>query len=234
MTLRPFTLPLGSAGLGLLALAACAGASSTTSQATAALDSAQCTFLANHAAAEACRQAFQACLAQPAADVPTCAHTLAACLPPPPDGGVDHDRRHRGPPLFLPPPPDGGFGPPPFGPRPPGHELHLDCVPDGGLPPAGHGSPDLDGPPPVRPEPVAVTACHDALAACLTATPADPVCFETEHACEKAAFAAAFSAACQVAQPCTPTGDPACAELQERCHEGVDGRPGAFDGGTCP
>jgi hypothetical protein len=79
-----------------------------------------------------------------------------------------------------------------------------------------------------------VQACHDALNTCLAATPGDVACFETERTCIHDAFAAAFAAVCATASSCDAATDPACAHLQQRCTEGVDGRPGAFDGGTCP
>ena len=217
-------------GLAGLTLQACS-ATSAASQATSALDTAQCTFFANRAAAEACKQAFTTCVAQTGADVAACRTTLEACLPVPPNGGMgDHDfdgRGHMGPGLF-----DGGFGPPPFGDHH-GHGAGCDGA-DGGRLPEGPGGRGHGGPGRVLPDPAAIAACHDALGTCLAASPQDTSCFDTERTCERTAFAAAFAAACEAAQPCATTSDPACAELERRCQEGVDGRPGAFDGGACP
>jgi hypothetical protein len=235
LPLPSFGLPT-LAALGAAAVAACAGAgststsTSTSSQVTAALDVAQCTFLADRAAAQACEQAFATCVAQAGADLAACRATLKACLPPPPDGGFPDGDHHGGP--FGPPPPfaDGGvgLGSPGDG---DGHGHDRGPGPGPGCDGADGGQP---GAPAVAlPNVAAVTACHDALQACLTATPGAVTCFQTERSCEQAAFAAAFAAACAAAQPCT-AGDPACAELQARCQEGVDGRPGAFDGGSCP
>jgi hypothetical protein len=223
------SLPYGFAGLGLLglAIAACSGGTAT-SQTSEALSAAQCTFLANREAADACRDAFTTCVAQPSADVAACLATLELCLPPPPDAGVGHHGGHHGP-----PPLDGGFGPPPVGEGP---GMGPDCQHDGGQPPPPHGRGGHpgEGPGPMHPDAAAITACRDALQACLAATPTSVSCLETQRTCERAAFVAPFAAACAGAPSCTVTSDPACAELQERCSEGVDGRPGAFDGGTCP
>ena len=230
-------------GAVLAGLAACAGSdtTTTTSEAAAALDTAQCTYQSDHAVADACFQAFQACITATGADEAACRATLNACLPPPPPG--------RGP--HGPPPPDfdGGLRPPP--PPPPDFDGGLPPPPPGG--PHGGGGCDGMGPPPggegprgpggpggpggggplVQPDPLAVQACHDALDACLAATPGDASCFQAEHDCMHAAFDAAFQALCS-SITCDPATDADCARLVQRCTEGVGGRPDAFDGGTCP
>lgn len=204
-------------------LTAC-GTSSTTSttQTSAALETAQCTFQANRAAADACFATFKTCVSAENADAAACATALQSCLPLPPA------------------PPDGGIGEGPGPGR--GHEGHGGPGGPGGAGGCqgmdggeGHGGRGGHGGPGPRPEPdaAAITACHDALTSCLAATPGDSTCFDTEHACEKAAFDAAFAQVCASASTCDAATDPACANLQRHCAEGVDGRPAAFDGGTC-
>lgn len=228
-------------GAVLAGLAACAGSdtTTTTSEAAAALDTAQCSFQSDHAAADACFQAFQACVTAAGADEAACRATLAACLPPPPPGRGPHgpppdfDGGLRPPPPPPPPPGfDGGLPPPPPG-GPHGGGCDGMGPPPGGEGPRGPGGPGGGGGPLVQPDPVAVQACHDALDACLAASPGDASCFQTEHDCMHAAFDAAFQALC-ASITCDPATDVDCARLVQRCTEGVGGRPGAFDGGTCP
>lgn len=224
-------------GVVLVGLAGCAGSdTTTTSEAAAALDSAQCTYQSGRAAADACFQAFQACMAVEGADEAACRDTLNACLPPPPPGRGPH-----GPPPGdldggRPPPPDFDGGEPP----PPPDGMHggggCDGLADGGMPPGGGHRGGPGGPgggPRVEPDAAAVQACHDALDACLAASPGDASCFQTEHDCMHAAFDAAFQALCD-SITCDPATDTDCARLVQRCTEGVAGRPESFDGGTCP
>lgn len=186
---------------------------------TEALETAQTDFCAFRAQADACRQAFDACVAVEGADVEACRVTLHGCLPPPPErrergGGHCEGMGDGG---VRPPRPEGGeghpFGPPPGGPRPGGR--------------GGHGGP---GP---HPEPAAVQACRDALTACLAADPADTTCVETERTCVREAFRAAFDAACADATAtCATLPAEACTRLTERCAQGIDGRIDS-DGGVC-
>jgi hypothetical protein len=201
--------------------AACGTDSLTSVDETAdALESVQTDFCGFRAQADACRQTFEACGAVEGADLEACRTALHDCLPPPPprpegaggggrcegmgDGGL------RGPPPFgAPPPPRDGGG------RGPGHH-------------GGHGHGPL-----VQPDPAAVQACRDALTACQAADPADTTCVETERACVREAFRAAFEAACADATSlCATLPAEACTRLTQRCAEGVDGRVDA-DGGVC-
>ena len=205
--------------------AACGTDSLTTVEETAAaLESVQSDFCAFRAQADACRSTYDACIAVEGADLEACRTALHDCLPPPPprtegagggrcEGmGGEGDGGMRPPPPFGPPPPprDGGEGP-----RGPGHH--------GG----GHGAPF------VQPDPAAVQACRDALTACQAADATDVTCRDTERACVRDAFRAAFEAACaDTTQLCTTLPADACTRLTQRCAEGVDGRVDA-DGGAC-
>lgn len=188
-----------------------------------ALETVQSDFCAFRAQAEACRQTFDACLAVEGADLEACRSALHDCLPPPPprpegaggggrcEGMGGHDGGMRPPPPFGPPPPGAGGE----GPRGSGH-------------PGGHRPP-----PPVQPDPAAVQACRDGLLACQAANPTDPTCQQTERACVRDAFRAAFEAACAEATSlCATLPAEACTRLTQRCAEGVDGRVDA-DGGVC-
>ena len=213
--------------------AAC-NASTTTSVAetAAALETVQSNFCEFRAQAEACRAAFDACLAVAGADEAACRTTLHDCLPPPPPrpegmgGGRCEGMGPGGGGVRPPPPllPDGGLPPPPPGGP---HQ--------GGRGPGGPGGPHPGGAggPPPQPEPAAVQACRDALTACLAATPGDATCLETERTCVRDAFRAAFEAACADATTaCASLPAEACTRLTQRCAEGVDGRVDA-DGGVC-
>lgn len=211
-----------SLGLVGLLFAACSGSSVPTSAETsAALDSAQCTYQADRATADACFAAFHACVTVDGANLDTCRATLQTCLPLPPP-------RRGGP-------PDGSRPPRPPGPPPDA---------DGGMCRDGHGGPGNhhghggpeDGPAGRRPEPdsAAVQACHAALDTCLSATPGEATCLEADRSCMQSASAAAFATVCATAASCQAATDPDCARLQQRCAEGVEGRPEAFDGGACP
>jgi hypothetical protein len=216
---------LAVVAVSLGALAACDADTLVSVAETAdSLESAQTDFCTFRAEADACRQAFDACVAVEGADLEACRTALHDCLPPPPErpegmcrGGGDGGVR--------PPPPDGGV-PPPGGLPPPG-----------GRPGPGGGGHHRPGPIPVHPEPAAIQACRDALEACLAATPGDVTCQETERQCVRDAFRAAFDAACaDVDALCAslPADAPAdaCARVTARCTEGIDGRAGA-DGGVC-
>lgn len=195
----------------LTTLSACGLSSTETVAQTAdALEAAQCDLGALETAAAACRATYDACIAADGADLAACRQALHDCLPPPPDrrprgehgDGGDCQRGE-----------DGGQRPPP----------PLDA--DGGRPEAhrGHGGPGR-GP---HPEPAEVQACRDALDACLAADPADTTCRETEHACVRAAFEAAFQAKCDEATVrCANDTSDACTRILARCAEGVSG-------GTC-
>jgi hypothetical protein len=203
-------------------IAACGTDRLTSADQTAsALEEAQSDFCALQAAAEQCRAAFDACVLAAGADTEACRQGLHDCLPRPPErGGPGGHCEGMGP-------GDGGLrpeGPPPGFPGAP---------PPGGPGPGGHRGPPR-GP---HPDPAAIEACRTALSDCLAASPGDVTCLETEHTCVRDAFRAAFDAACaDAAAGCTnlPPGAPpdACARLQQRCAEGVDGRRDG-DGGVC-
>lgn len=222
----------------LLAVAAVFGACGqgsdvlTTTTSSAALATAQCTAGRFTAQVTACFTTFDACRSAEGADLSACRAALEACLPKPPHGppgkggggsrGCDADGGvrdgHRGP---------GGHG----GPRP-GEGA-------GGLAPrdgdGGFGPPPRGGRGPT-PDSAAITACHDALKACLDTTTDSAGCFATERTCARTAFDAAFAAACADAQAgCAASGADAteCLEISQRCTEGAHGRPGASDGGVC-
>jgi hypothetical protein len=96
---------------------------------------------------------------------------------------------------------------------------------DGGRPEgAGHdgrGGHRGRGP---HPDAAALQACRDALDACLVATPTDLTCIDTSRACVRAAFDAAFTAACADASAnCTGDASEPCTRLLERCAAGVGG-----------
>jgi hypothetical protein len=186
----------------------------TVAQTADSLEAAQCDLGALEAAADACRTTYDTCRAVEGADVTACRQALHDCLPPPPerrqrgehgDGGEclrDGDEGHR------PPPPhdaDGGR-------------------PEGGGRPGPRGEGGGRGP---HPDPAAVQACRDALDACLTANSEDTTCRETERACVRAAFDAAFQAACEDATVrCANDTSAPCTRILARCAEGVGG-------GTC-
>lgn len=185
------------------------GVDTTTSVATTAdaLETAQCDFGGFEAVAQACRATYDACVAAEGADVAVCRAALHECLPPPPDHagrGGDCDGGQR----------------PPRGPRP---EL------DGGMPPppprdldGGHGGRHGGRGP--HPDPAAIQSCRDALASCQAADPTDVTCVETEHACVRAAFEAAFQAACDEATVrCASETSEACTRILARCADGVGG-----------
>lgn len=200
--------------------AAACGIDLTSDAATtaAALETAQVDFCTVKAAADQCRDGYDACILAAGADTEACRQALHECMPRPPD--------RRGPGGHCEGRGDGGVRPPP--PLPP----------DGGLPPPPHGGRRHGGPRGgVSPEPAAVEACRATLAACLTATPGDASCITTERACIKAAFQAAFDAACaDAAAGCTqlPADAPAdaCERLQRRCAEGPEARH-EVDAGVC-
>lgn len=209
--------------LSCTGLAACNTDSLTSvSETTAALETAQTEFCTFRAQADGCRAAFDGCVVLAGADVKACRATLRDCLPTPPahaEGGGGCEGMHEGggPPPTPPPLPDGGFPLPGRG----------GSGGRGGHGPGGHGGP---GP---RPEPAAVQACRDALIGCLAATPGDATCLETERTCVRDAFRAAFDAACADATTtCAALPADACAHLQARCAEGIDGRVDS-DGGVC-
>lgn len=209
-----------------LTAAACGSdtSSATVAETTAALETAQCDLGAFEEAAAACRATYDACIAADGADLDACRSALHDCLPPPPDhrghgpgdmdGGCSPPDEAGG----LPPPPpdaDGGLPPPPRD----GH--------DGPPPGADGGRPPRDGAPIVQPDAAAVQACRDALDACLAADATDVTCRQTEHACVRAAFDAAFQAACDTAEAdCANDTSTECTQLLNVCAQGVGG-------GTC-
>jgi hypothetical protein len=196
-----------------LCLSACNGGSltdATTTTTDALLSQAQCTYQGFDAAAKACFDSFKTCLANAETNTPAdCQAALKACLPAPPPrptggpdgggmpGGCDGDG-HGGP--GGPGGHGGPGGPPPL-------------LPDGGLPPPPPGAPPL-------PDPAALQACHDAANACIAAGTSQDSCASTEHDCIRAAFQAAFAAACQ------------SDSTSEKCQQGVDGMPPDPDGGS--
>lgn len=201
-------------------LAGCANdnTSSSTTSDSAALTTAQCTFVGDDTAAQACFTAFDTCKTAEGANIDDCLATLKSCLPPPPQRGPGG---HGGP-------MDGGDcggggrgGPGPGGGR------HGDG--DGG---GDHGQ---FGHPPPMPDSAAIDACHTALDTCLRdVNQAAADCFTADRACDKAAFEAAFTQFCADAQTrCAQAGADAteCARITERCAEGVSGPPGMADGG---
>lgn len=195
--------------------AACGTDSATTvAETAAALESVQSDFCAFRAQADACRSTYDACIAVQGADPEACRTALHDCLPPPPPrpegagggrcegmGGGEGDGGVRPPPPFgAPPPPrDGGEGP-----RGGGH----------------HGS--GPGAPIVQPLPAAVQACRDALTACQAAAATDVTCKDTERACVRDAFRAAFEAACADA----PLHRPSCPEESNNSFAPCGGRSG--------
>ena len=191
--------------------------STNVSSTAAALEVAQCDFGSFDAAAAACRTTFEACIAVDGADVAACRTALHECLPPPPDraghmdgdggscrGHGDADGGMRGP------PPGGGMGGP-RGPRPDG---------DGGV----RGPHQGRGP---HPDPAAIQACREALNACVAADATDTTCETTESSCVRAAFDAAFQAACDEAtvRCANDTSEP-CTRILARCAAGVGGTNG--------
>ena len=195
--------------LGICTLvAACDGSNQLVDTATAAseLQSTQCSF----GGANACFDTFNSCIAAEGADVQACNDALHSCLPPPParpDGGMAGGCPGMG----------GGGGPRgPFG--------------------GGHGGPGRPGgaPPPIPS--AAASACHDALDACLAASPADPrTCFDTEHSCVGDALRAEFQARCDLATAqCAGSTDAACAEITQRCADGVTAMPASCGDATQP
>ncbi len=204
-----------------LTAAACGSESSstTTAETTAALETAQCDLGTFEEAAAACRATYDACIAVEGADVDACRSALHDCLPPPPDhrGHGDMDEGCRPPDDFdggLPPPRDGRDDPPP----PPRDA-------DGGF--SGGPRGDHGHPPIVQPDAAAIQACRDALDACLAADATDVTCRQTEHDCVRAAFEAAFQAACDTATTdCADDTSTECTQLLRVCSEGVAG-------GTC-
>lgn len=196
----------------LSTFAACGLSSTETVAETAdALEAAQCDLGALETAAAACRATYDTCRTAEGANLEACRQALHECLPPPPDRRPRGERGDGGECMRD---EDGGRRPPP----PPGA--------DGGRP-EGHHGPGRHGGRGPHPDPAAVQACRDALHACLTANPEDPTCRETEHACVRAAFGAAFLAACDEAtvRCANDTSEP-CTRILARCAEGVGG-------GTC-
>jgi hypothetical protein len=196
--------------------AACGSESlTTTAETTAALETAQCDLGAFEEAAAACRATYDACTAADGADLDACRSALHDCLPPPPDhrdhGPGDLDGGCRPPP---PPGADGGLPPPPRD----GHD---------GPPPGAEGGRPPRGAPIVQPDAAAIQACRDALDACLAADATDVTCRQTEHECVRAAFDAAFQAACDTAEAdCANDTSTECTQLLDVCAQGVAG-------GTC-
>ena len=213
--------PLVSMIAGLVSLAAVAacGATADTSASTAstqeqALTEAQSSYSDAKLAGEACFATFEACKTAADADLAACKDALHACLPkepgPGPHCGGPHGKggpggEHQGggpkdcdggrpgppPPATsgdAPPPAPAGGPPPPDGPRP-----HGDA--DGGPPRGGEGHPDFCKKVPLPPSPE-LKACHDTLDTCISGGADRKVCMDADRACVKAAFDAAFQAAC--------------------------------------
>jgi hypothetical protein len=86
-------------GAALVLGQACAGGGTmTTSQAASALETVQCTFQADRAAADECFDAFRTCMDAAGADEASCRATLQRCLPPPPAEAPPDEARERPPP----------------------------------------------------------------------------------------------------------------------------------------
>jgi hypothetical protein len=201
--------------------------STTTTSDSTALTTAQCTYLGDDAAAQACFTAFDTCKVAANANIDDCLATLKSCLPAPPqrgpggggpmgDGGDcsgGHMGGDHGP---------GGGGPPPGG-------------GDGGVPDGNGGGHGQFGHAPPFPDSAAVEACHTALDTCLRdVSQTAASCFSTDRDCDKAAFQAAFTQFCTDAEArCAQSGSNAdeCARITQRCTEGVSGPPGMADGG---
>lgn len=206
----------------VIVFAACTAGTSALSTTTSSLTTAQCAFQASAAAADVCFATYQSCIAGEGADLAACKTALQACLPPPPSGPFGHQ---------------GGGGCQNMDGGGPDHDGFAG---DGGEP--GHGGPGGHHGGPggpgglgtlVQVDATAVKACQDTATACVAANPADTTCFSTERDCVHALFEAAFQAACSTTATTCDTTDPACAELKERCTQGVGGNPSAWDGGTC-
>ncbi len=178
---------------------------------SAALTTAQCTFLGNDTAAQACFDAFDTCKTAANANIDDCLAALKSCLPPPPQRG-------------------------PGGPRP-GDGGDCNGGPMGGQGPGGgdHGGHGQGGHLPPLPDPAAIEACHTALDTCLRdVTQTAASCFSADRDCDRAAFQAAFTQFCSDAQArCAQSGANAdeCARITQRCAEGISGPPGMADGG---
>jgi hypothetical protein len=198
-------------------------------EATASADDAKATADACFATFEACTKAdgadVDACRATLKTCLPADAHPGPHCGPPrgkgkgnphgPNGGACDKDGgadRPEGPPPpdgsarpEGPPPPDGSARP--AGPPPPDGSARPEGPPppdgEGGGGKGGHGGePGFCKKVPLPP-PAEVIACRDALDTCVAGTTDDAAkkaCLETHHACVKAAFDAARTAAAGSAQ----------------------------------
>jgi hypothetical protein len=197
-------------------LAGCNGTDTLVSSSTsAALTAAQCTYQTSNTEAQACFDTFEACKSAANADLAACQTALRSCLPLPPVGS------HPG---------HGGAGD--------GNCPNMGGgASDGGMGhggPGGHGGRGGRGRGSLAVDSAALQACHEALTACVAAGGTD--CYQTEHDCAHAVFAAAFQAECAAATAaCAKAGADAaeCARITERCTQGVDGIPPDADGGSC-
>lgn len=232
----PSTLLIGIT-LGTLVWA-CSGSSDSASGTTtsAALESAQCSIKGFGRETDACVATYETCAAATGADEQACRTALVACLP----TGEPGDHGDRGA-------CDGGAGKEP-GPRP---DDDGDGVDGGSRGPGGPGGPG--GPPPgdrdgdhgrgghggpgrgPHPDPAAMKACHDSLAACLGGTDPVTTCLDNAKSCVKSAFDAAFQAACaDAATRCASTTPPDdCDRILQRCAQGVQPPPDANPAVTC-
>jgi hypothetical protein len=215
--------------LGAGGIVACGQSSATTSApptvAASALTSSQCSARSFDGAVSGCADAFASCAQAPGADVNACKTALEACLPQAPSsafahggpGGNDGDADDGV---------DGGAPDPTHG------DGGCDRGPGGGH--GGHGDHGDHGGHRPAPDPAAIKACHDQLLTCVSAAGADvTACFDADHACTQAAFAAAFQAECaNVATECAGVTSDRCTQALARCAAGENGGP---DGGTiCP
>lgn len=211
-----------------------------TSDEAQALAGAQDSYASQKAEIDACFATFDTCKAADGADAAACKTALDACLPdtpPPPrecggrDGHGGGGAGGRGDGDGTRPAPSGsasgsGSAAPPPPPPPASGSASGSAAPppreprgDGGAPPDCDGGPG--GPKPgfcghvPLPDSAAIKACHDALKACVDAGTDRKTCGDTEHACVKAAFDAAFQARCSALPADAP------AEAKARCAEGV-------------
>lgn len=203
------------------------GTSSTTSSLVA---DAVAAVADTHAAAKACFDAFDTCIAAAASDataVTQCQATLGACLPtdsavaeaapdlcsetaptdrPDCGGGGEHGA-----------PPDGGM-------RGEGPEHDGAGGPGGGDRGGRGGDPGGPGGPPVDSATrIELATCRAQAKACVDGGGDPMTCREAEHTCVDDALAAGFAALCaDVTTQCTacPTSK-ACVELTARCAEGA-------------
>lgn len=205
-----------------MALFACGGDgdnnTSSTTQATTALESAQCTFKRGRGTEDTCFKTYLTCNGAAGADGAACRAALQDCLPKPPavassstSTTIDtNDHGGKG----------GGRG---------------------GGDDRGGGRGDGDRTPRPTPDPAVVATCRTALDSCLASLKGDQTpCFSAHNKCVDEAFRAAFQAECDASTTRCANVDAedtakvaSCDALKKRCAEGIGGRF-AKDAGPCP